>query len=236
LLDYDLDLEDALGQPERGSPKPPEIQQFDAYMKRELPRIIRKALEAKIENLFGPIQETLKNDLENIVRDCQEDLTRNYMNTMQPSNTLLWNRKHSAKHQQQTPQGAIIDSQSPGMALPNLDQLAKYFVPPDAPSDPWLGVTQPSSSGHMQDSFSDSANYSLSTNAQNQFWDDLWLNSMSSNNMGDILSASEPRDVQTNTMSYDNEPMFQPPETYTGKGKGRARDSGLDSDVEMDRT
>jgi hypothetical protein len=236
-LDYDLDLDTVLGQAERGSPKPPELQQFDAYMKRELPRIIRKALEAKIEKLMGPIQETLKNDLENIVRDCQEDLTRNYMNTIQASNKHSQGMHNATDQQQQTPQGAATDSQPPDTALPNLigaDELAQYFVPPDAPFDPWLGMAQSSSSGCTQNTFSDSANFSLSTNAQNPFWDDIWLNSMSSNSMGDILTTSEPRDVRTNTTSYGDESIFQPRVTYTGKGKGKARDSGLDSDVDMD--
>jgi hypothetical protein len=207
-------------------------------MKRELPRIIRKALEAKIEKLIGPIQETLKNDLENIVRDCQETLTRNYMNTTQSPNVFTQDMGEPTQHQQQhISQSAVKDSRSPDAALPNLygtDELAQYFVPPDAPFDPWPGIAPSSSNTYTQDSFSDSANYSLSTNAQNPFWDDVWLNSMSSNNMGDILNVSELRDMmQTNTLGYDNMSVSQPQETYTGKGKGKARDPGQDPDVEM---
>jgi hypothetical protein len=208
-------------------------------MKRELPRIIRRALEAKIEKFIGPLQETLKNDLENIVRDCQENLTRSYMNTVQSPDTLPRDMNQSIEQQQQTPQASLAEFQPSDPAVPShfaTEQLAQYFVPPDAAFDPWPGMAQSSSNACTQDSFSDSANYSLSTNAQNHPWDDVWLNNMSSNNMGDILSASEPRNVQTNTMNYENEVMFQPLERYAGKGKGRAMDPGLDSDIDMDPT
>ena len=48
-------------------------------MSRELPRKVRKELEIAIEKIIGPVEETLKNQLENIIRNCQERLSREYL-------------------------------------------------------------------------------------------------------------------------------------------------------------
>jgi hypothetical protein len=70
----DCDPESDMIVPQQGdkSPKALELKQFDAYLKRELPRKIRKELEAAMERIMGPMEETLQRQLEDIVRDCHE--------------------------------------------------------------------------------------------------------------------------------------------------------------------
>ncbi|KAJ4291639.1 NAD-dependent protein deacylase SIR2rp2 [Kalmusia sp. IMI 367209] len=70
---------DALPKDNRGdSPKDPTLTQYEAYMNRELPRKVRKELEIAIEKLVGPLEETLKNQLEGLIRNCQERLSRDF--------------------------------------------------------------------------------------------------------------------------------------------------------------
>ncbi|KAH8717068.1 hypothetical protein GQ44DRAFT_762312 [Phaeosphaeriaceae sp. PMI808] len=60
------------------SPEPLGVQQFGAFLKRELPRLIRKELQTVLESKIGPLEETLKNELEDRIKSCQERLTKQY--------------------------------------------------------------------------------------------------------------------------------------------------------------
>jgi hypothetical protein len=83
--DYETQNDTANEQAENQSPKPPELKEFDAFLRRELPRKVRKELEATLKSIIGPIEETLKSELETIVRLCQETLTTDYFNNTKAS-------------------------------------------------------------------------------------------------------------------------------------------------------
>jgi hypothetical protein len=53
-------------------------------MSRELPRKVRKELEIAIEKMVGPVEETLKNQLEGLIRNCHERLSREILRERQP--------------------------------------------------------------------------------------------------------------------------------------------------------
>ncbi|KAH7090412.1 hypothetical protein FB567DRAFT_626393 [Paraphoma chrysanthemicola] len=61
---YDTIEDSSCEQKEDISPPSAEVSQFDAYLRRELPRKIRKKLQGVLEGRIGPIEETLKNELE----------------------------------------------------------------------------------------------------------------------------------------------------------------------------
>ena len=194
---------------EHRSPQPPELKQFDAYMSRELPRKVRKALEAAMERLIGPIEETLKNELENIVRNCQEALTRSYLDT---ARSLA---SSSGPPGPVTPaQPAFIPelgAYSSTIRAIGTAELSQYFLPPDAMQEPYpkmTDLTENNNNINLQASFSDSAYYSQSENVQGPFWDDTWLEvgNAPGNAMGDNMettTSSEvlpPVGVQTDTI------------------------------------
>ena len=76
-LDYDD--EDTVDGANGQSPQTPELVEYEAYMSRELPRKVRKELEVAIERLTGPIEENLKNQLEKLIRNCQERLSKDFL-------------------------------------------------------------------------------------------------------------------------------------------------------------
>jgi hypothetical protein len=53
-------------------------------MSRELPRKVRKELEIAIEKMVGPVEETLKNQLEGLIRSCHERLSREFLRERPP--------------------------------------------------------------------------------------------------------------------------------------------------------
>ncbi|KAF2036397.1 hypothetical protein EK21DRAFT_84083 [Setomelanomma holmii] len=127
------------------SPKPPELREFDAFLRRELPRKIRKELQAALENVIGPIEETLKSDLENIVRNCQETLTRSYFDAAQL--TVSSNKKTAEAMVDEPPVITTDDSRfAPPTTEANIgpNSLSQFFVPPETISESWPEVSKPS--------------------------------------------------------------------------------------------
>jgi hypothetical protein len=68
-----------------GSPHPPDIRQYNEFMNRELPKLLRKTWQSTLESSFGPLEETLKHQLVSVVKDVHESLTRNYFTSTQSS-------------------------------------------------------------------------------------------------------------------------------------------------------
>jgi hypothetical protein len=64
------------------SPIPIDHTKYEAYLSRELPGVVRRELEAVMESTVGPIEDKLRSQFEQIVRDCQENLFNMYTQTM----------------------------------------------------------------------------------------------------------------------------------------------------------
>jgi len=73
-------------------------------MTRELPRKVRKELEIAIEKMIGPVEETLKNQLESLVRNCQERLSREFLRDRPSDDSLRQERQPGVERStQETP-------------------------------------------------------------------------------------------------------------------------------------
>lgn len=60
------------------SPGSQDLSEFEAFSRTELPRLVRRELENAIEAASQPIEETLKSQLIDIVRNCQAQLFPSY--------------------------------------------------------------------------------------------------------------------------------------------------------------
>lgn len=62
------------GKPEASN----ELAQYEQYLRRELPPAVRRELEIAVKKEFSPLEERLKSQLINIVRDLQLQLFQSY--------------------------------------------------------------------------------------------------------------------------------------------------------------
>lgn len=60
------------------SPDSRQLAYYEDYCRRELPRTVRAALEEIVHNESQPIEESIRNQLINIIRDCQDRVFSNY--------------------------------------------------------------------------------------------------------------------------------------------------------------
>lgn len=60
------------------SPDSRELGDYEEYCRRELPRRVRAALEEIVHNESQPIEESIRNQLMNIIRDCQDRVFSSY--------------------------------------------------------------------------------------------------------------------------------------------------------------
>ena len=60
------------------SPDSRELADYEEYCRRELPRTFRAALEEIVHNESQPIEESIRNQLMNIIRDCQDRVFSSY--------------------------------------------------------------------------------------------------------------------------------------------------------------
>jgi hypothetical protein len=187
------------------SPKDPTLAQYEAYMNRELPRKVRKEFEIAIGKLFGPLEETLKNQLEGLVRNCQERLSRDYENSRasvedQSANTTSGIAGPSLTDTQ--PQSLSQTSSTITSSV-----LAPYTIPMDSAFDPWQGM-EPTSDfqtcRYSDSGYFSETNYPLPS--------DPWWPSMI--DATQLLPDSDPSHMSNNAPNL----------SYTGKGKGRAED------------
>jgi hypothetical protein len=117
---------------EAPSPSSLAVRQREAFINRELPRKVRKALETAIEKNFGPFEETLKSELENIVRDCHETLTRSFIELSRPSIPSHGITVSAAAVLGSEVQDEPTKEPSPG--------LSPYRLPTECMMESWQGV------------------------------------------------------------------------------------------------
>jgi hypothetical protein len=219
--DYDTLTVSAIGSPQDRSPKAPELKQFDAFMRRELPRKVRKALEAAMEKIIGPVEETLKNELESIVRDCHETLTRTFLDTAQAVASSACNLKE-AKHT--TQQNALIDSrdcETTGGSQQILDGLSLITLPPNSEQEPWTNISNSMEYMKSVPTWSDSGYLSQKTTGNPSYVSDsVWQHEATPTEAAFTVDTSIDFH-QLQPWVFDEE---QQALAYIGKGKGRATD------------
>jgi hypothetical protein len=215
LIDYELDNEPSPGHHENKSPKAPEFKQFGAYMSRELPRRVRKALEVAMESIIGPIEETLKTEMENIVRNCQEQLTISFMDSMRALASPL-NAIPGASGILPIPQQPRAVDMT---AVDTIDKyvstnedLSQYFVPPYTTLEPWPELVNVADLGNYPSTQSDSAYFSQPSRLNDSVLNSSWKSSETNAHVTDILDPSD---------AIGPKPYTQP---YVGKGKSKAVD------------
>jgi hypothetical protein len=211
--------------PNSSSPDLPDLIQYKAYLSRELPRSVRKELELAMETFLGPIEETLKNQLENIVRDCQERLSRQYQQILQSSVHIPTAFAETEENLQ--PQNAISLASNANpvnrMLLPNsLDVLAQYSVPADSSLNLWTGYellphTKQATSSDPE-SYSETQNFSKSF-AQNTSTISLSVGTDSIESSGYTLELNHtPQSASSGDAVW-----------YAGKGKEKAASENIDT-------
>jgi hypothetical protein len=187
-------------------------------MSRELPRRVRKALDVAMESIIGPIEETLKTEMENIVRNCQEQLTISFMDSIRalasppiatpgPSGILPIPQKPRAVNMTGV---ETIEK----YASANND-LSQYFVPPYTTLEPWPELVNIADFGDYPPTQSDSAYFSQPSRLNNSLLNSSW-NSPESNTL-----VTARTDILDPIDAIGPNPCPQP---YVGKGKGKAVD------------
>jgi len=177
-----------------------------------------------LESRIGPIEETLKNELESIVRGAQENLTRTYLSSVHQSGPSTTTLPGSTASEQMTLQPPL-DYLNWGIAPshPSVDALSQYVIPAESSSEPWLDVSLTRS--NVEDPFTtaDSGYFSLPGGELDSFLNDAWAESgtfgPSFANIRSEAVADEPVEC-TPDVSSTSEPPCEP---YVGKGKGKAR-------------
>jgi hypothetical protein len=106
------------------SPDSRELANYEEYCRRELPRDFRAALEEIVHNESQPIEESIRNRLMNIIRDCQDRVFLRY--------------RSAAELTASPPQRALASSRSSTMVFPPLQDISatttELFRPVTPPS------------------------------------------------------------------------------------------------------
>jgi hypothetical protein len=111
-----------------------------------LPRKVRKELQATLESVIGPIEETLKSKLENIVRHCQETLTMDYFIDLKASAPVPKVSVDSTAQDQPKSSSSTPNSSEP--TVPDFATIAQchlsqYLVEPDSAPDLLSELSKP---------------------------------------------------------------------------------------------
>jgi hypothetical protein len=204
-------------------------------MNREVPVTIRRTLQTAIDRNLISIEETLKNQLENILREVLETLTRNYFASVQSFDTRSETMAGVVEGADPGENRSTIDLNSCDLVQFGqfqIDALAPFSIPPDASSSNLAPLPIPEDNINTGASFSDSAYHSCPVGTENPSFDKSWFNpdpgyesvyesffgvDLSGNSSFEMIAPDPPLDSQAT-------------ETYTGKGKGRA-DSDSNSDT-----
>lgn len=205
-------------------------------MKRELPRTIRKTLQAALESKSGPIAETLKNELESIVRDAQETLTQSYLSSIQMTDDASAAASGSTgrtQSSQPVPESSFREhGMTQSMPFAN-DALSQYIILPEATAASLPTLFFSADGTATRATSSTSAPQSLSEMLpDNPIMDDVWLNTFIDDE--DILHGIFTQDnaeygtFDSEALSLQNQPFDQ----YIGKGKEPAHDSTWTFDLE----
>jgi hypothetical protein len=180
-------------------------------MSRELPRKVRKALETTMESLIGPIEETLKNHLENIVRDCQEALTRSFLDNIQS----MASSSAAVAHGRQPGFISDVDRYSATIAAdPTSDVFSQVALPPESLPEPWPELQSGPSAP-----YADSTYFSQFDASNQPFLSGTWAQIEAAS--GHVIEECMATDHQ---MGHVVVLESDTPASYTGKGKGKAMD------------
>jgi hypothetical protein len=117
------------------SPKAIEVERLQEYLSQTLPNIVRQELKRAIDAALAPIEENLTSRLETIVRDCQENATRTFLQNFQPT----FDQSSMANPfitEIQYPSGAQPSQEALVGRAP--DVLAAYAVPPESTVQSWI--------------------------------------------------------------------------------------------------
>ncbi|PSN65855.1 hypothetical protein BS50DRAFT_621649 [Corynespora cassiicola Philippines] len=211
---------------ESSSPKASDITQYEAYLRRELPRRVRKELEIAIEKMVGPIEETLKNQLEDIVRNCQERLSKTYQPGPQLCNINMGTE--SIENDRNSSSIHIDQFASSSSMVP-----AQHSVPPDTTWDPWIEIRHllQSTEEEGSDSAYDPGLYSMQNSLPSDPYWSIPVDCSSDINLRveKILEYGVEAQEYTGMMSDLDTRTSPLPDTethaeYSGKGKGKMVD------------
>ena len=179
-----------------------QLAEYDRYMARELPRLVRTQLETIVHGASGPLESGLQSQLIDIIRNCQRELFRAYAANQDP---------------QVSTTGPSPSSNEPEfLDTPPTDVLAginAFFPPPSMPDNNVLFTYEDllqNSSGLCPpislSSFSDSAYSSHNTNFPNSL-DALRQNSSIGGQLPDgvtdVLSRLLGSDTSVNDMQQN---------------------------------
>jgi len=121
------------------SPDSRELADYEEYCRRELPRDFRAALEEIVHNESQPIEESIRNQLMNIIRDCQDRVFSRYRSSapIPAAGTPSRNpeNSHSMTSSSRGSQYTISDilmntNSTPG---PSSERMAPPFFQPPSP-------------------------------------------------------------------------------------------------------
>jgi hypothetical protein len=217
-----------LSLPDRETPSPLEITQFDAFLCQELPRKVRKAYEAAMEREAAPMEETLRNKFENIVRGCLENLERSYFDNIRSSasSTDMVTRRVGSAFPAQA-----FSTNNSGEQIPHqqsncgIEMSPQYYPPAELTLLPWANDTDMSNEPtfHNEAALSSLARCPPSELLQSSFFDSTWFNPKLTANILETTQAFE--DVERDALALNYDPVsslgFGTTESHTGKGNRR---------------
>lgn len=114
------------------SPDSRELADYEDYCRRELPRRVREALEEIVHNESQPMEESIRNQLMNIIRDCQDRVFSSYRSSAAVA---------AAVAAVDTPSSNPIASESPIMA--SQESMAMVTMSSGATPERSFGRTAP---------------------------------------------------------------------------------------------
>jgi hypothetical protein len=214
------------------SPDSRELADYEEYCRRELPRTFRAALEEIVHNESQPLEESIRNQLMNIIRDCQDRVFSRYRLSSSttaavgsPSRRAMLPRSPVMDRSQES-----IDSISIALNADTEARVAPPFFQPPPPqahlrsrlevSDLQLNTSKapnasvPSDSGY---SSMDSGNTSGIVSSSSNICDSASL----SDSRPDVASAALPASVEA-TWNMNNQQF----DVNGGNGVSESKDAG----------
>jgi hypothetical protein len=198
------------------SPDSRELEDYEEYCRRELPRTFRAALEETVHNQLQPMEESIRNQLMNLIRDCQDRVFSRYRSSStnagvgSPSRSPMLSRSPVMDRSQE-----FIDSISKALNAQTGARIAPPFFQPPPPqahlgsrlevsglqlnSSKAPGGSAPSDSGY---SSNESGNI-LGIGSSGIICDSACM----SNSQPDVASARFPAAREEATWNMDNEPF-----------------------------
>jgi hypothetical protein len=135
-LDYD-DLEQRSAENSPASPTSHNLAAFQQYSQENLPRRVREAFEAILDEQFLPIEESLKRALPEVVRKCQAQMFREWERL---SSGVAQDTEEERSTQNPETDGAAVQGTNDGPMLREPiswnESLSKFYIEPEsAPID-----------------------------------------------------------------------------------------------------